>query len=273
MNNLIGKSGFSPRQTLFGAGQIDFIAGMCEDQDERNNDLFQNLNIGSPFLTALKIREVAQAALHSTLNENRINRMLRHQNQYKQVNVRVGDTVSFFKNSVKKSDARWFGPAQVLFIQDSHAFVLYAGRVSHVPLHFLKVYVPEDPNSSVPADREKSGPGVLVPPTFRDVINMDPLPAGLEESPSREVTVETSEPSAAEPHVAPVKEEQRDDLSSASEISSLNDPTPSPKVGSPEDFSGLKWDELHERAKQLDPPFRKRANRDKLIEVLQERPK
>ena len=62
-------------------------------------------------------------------------------------------------------------------------------------------------------------------------------------------------------------------MSSTSEISSLNDSTPSPTVGSPEDLSGLKWDELHERAKQLEPPFRKRATRDKLIEVLQERSK
>ena len=67
-------------------------------------------------------------------------------------------------------------------------------------------------------------------------------------------------------------------MSSTSEISSLNDspcsgPTPSPTMGSPEDLSGLKWEELHERARNLDPPFRKRATRDKLIEVLQERSK
>ena len=273
LNNLIGKSGFSPCQTLFGTGQSDFIAGLCEDQDERNNDLFQNLDIGSPFLTALKIREVAQAALHSTLNENRLNRMLRHQNQYKQVTVRVGDTVSFFKNSIKKSDARWYGPAQVLFIQDCHAFVLYAGRVSHVPLHFLKVYIPENTKSSAPDDCEKSRSSFLVPPNFQDAIETDPLPAELEESPLREVKVETSEPSAVDSHVAPVKNEQRDDVSSTSEISSLNDSTPSQAMGSPEDLSGLKWEELHERAKQLDPPFRKRATRDKLIDVLQERSK
>ena len=130
--------------------------------------------------------------------------MLRHQNQYKQVTVRVGDTVSFFKSSAKKSDARWFGPAQVLFIQDSHAFVLYAGRVAHVPLHFLKVYVPEDPNSSVPECRETSRPGVLVPPTFRDAIEMDLPPAEVEVSPLPEVKVENLEPSGVEPPGAPV---------------------------------------------------------------------
>ena len=44
-------------------------------------------------------------------------------------------------------------------------------------------------------------------------------------------------------------------------------------MGSPEDSSGLKWEELHARARNLDPPFRKRATRDKLIEVLHERSK
>ena len=87
-----------------------------------------------------------------------------------------------------------------------------------------------------------------------------------------EVKVESTEPSAVEPP------EQRDDMSSTSEISSLNDTpcsgsTASPTMGSPEDLSGLKWEELHERARNLDPPFRKRTTRDKLIEVLHERSK
>ena len=115
VNNLLGKSRLSPRQTLFGARQVDFIAGMRADQDERNNEIFRNLNIGSPFLHALKVREVAQAELQNALNTNRINRMLKRQNQYKQPSVRVGDSVSFFKNPGQKSDIRGFGPAQVLY--------------------------------------------------------------------------------------------------------------------------------------------------------------
>ena len=68
------------------------------------------------------------------------------------------------------------------------------------------MYTPEDPNSSVPECREPSHSGVLVPPTFRDAIETDPLPAELEESPSREVKVENSEPSAVEPPGAPVQD-------------------------------------------------------------------
>ena len=84
--------------------------------------------------------------------------------------------------------------------------MLYAGRVSHVPLHFLKVYIPENQNSSVPEGRETSRSGVLVPPAFRDAIEMDPLPDELEESPSHEVKVENSDPSAAEPPGAPIQD-------------------------------------------------------------------
>ena len=35
----------------------------------------------------------------------------------------------------------------------------------------------------------------------------------------------------------------------------------------------LTWDELRAQARNLDPPFRKRASRDKLIEVVEARPK
>ena len=35
----------------------------------------------------------------------------------------------------------------------------------------------------------------------------------------------------------------------------------------------LTWDELHVQARSLDPPFRTRSSRDKLIEVMEERSK
>ena len=173
----------------------------------------------------------------------------------------------FFRTPVKKSDARRFGPAQVLFIQDSQAFVLYAGRVAHVPLHCLKVYNPDDPNFRVPECGEPTSGGVLAPPAFRDVITMDPSFAStpsvkMEASPVGEVKMESMEPSEVEPPVAQGKDhlcadsvpqlpsiggltEPQDDMSSISEISSLNDtpcprPTESPTAGLQEYLSGLK---------------------------------
>ena len=106
----------------------------------------------------------------------------------------------------------------------------------------------------------------------------------MEETPVGEVKMEPVETSEVAPPVFQGKDQfcgdpvpqlpppgglagSQDNQSSASEISSIDDifwpkSDASPTDKSPGDLSGLKWEELHDRARKLGPPFRKRATRD-----------
>ena len=78
-----------------------------------------------------------------------------------------------FKNRGTKSAIRRYGPAKVLYIQNSQAYILYAGRIPHVPSRFLKVYNPDTLASEGQQHGEGVGVGGLIPRNFRDAITMD----------------------------------------------------------------------------------------------------
>ena len=82
---------------------------------------------------------------------------------------------------------------------------MYAGRISHVPLHFLKVYNPDSSISETQQHGEGVDVGGLVPPNFRDVITMDfsASPNGIAEPGAGLEPGETP----AEVHVDPKKTE------------------------------------------------------------------
>ena len=95
MNNMIGQSGFSANQAVFGHGISDPASTLLGE--EKRSELLQDCNPYGPFVQAMKLREAAVYHMQVALNEQRIRRLLKHHNKYKQVDLRVGDVVCFYK--------------------------------------------------------------------------------------------------------------------------------------------------------------------------------
>ena len=87
-------------------------------------------------MAAMRVRVEAHCAVRRVLLEGRARRILRHNAGFKQLSVRQGDFVSFFREKSKhKHTGVWSGPAEVLKVLDGGAHVLFQGSVHHVPLH------------------------------------------------------------------------------------------------------------------------------------------
>ena len=90
-----------------------------------------------------------------------------------------------------------------------------AGRITHVPLHYLKVYNPDNIDSEGQKRGGKLSEGGLTPRNFRDVITMDISastngPLEVEENMENETELETME-TPAEAHMEPQKKGKLED--------------------------------------------------------------
>ena len=148
VNNTIGKGGFSPCQAVFGHAISDPASVLIGGEDAHPSDTFlQDTNEYGPFVQAMRLREVACAEIHRAMNEQRVQRLLAHSNQYKNERARVGDVVAYYKSAggkdEKKSEARWAGPADLIHIFDGIGIILVQNhRTLNVPLHLLRVWKP-----------------------------------------------------------------------------------------------------------------------------------
>merc|ERR1711891_143865 len=91
-------------------------------------------------MAAMRVRVEAHCAVRRALLEGRARRILRHNAGFKQLSVRQGDFVSFFREQSKhKHTGVWSGPAEVLKVVDGGAHILFQGSMYHVPVHLLRV--------------------------------------------------------------------------------------------------------------------------------------
>ena len=100
INTLPGTGGFSPAQGVFGLTKTDVFEPSATDQS-----FLQDPSHQGAFMTALRLRVEAHCAVRRALFEGRARRILRHNAGFKQLSVRQGDFVSFFRATSKQKGA------------------------------------------------------------------------------------------------------------------------------------------------------------------------
>ena len=84
---------------------------------------------------------------------------MQHNNQYRNYKARVGDCVAFYRSpggkEARKTEPRWHGPADLVHIDGGTGLIMYQKRPLMVPLHLLKVWLPENATNQEGHEREE----------------------------------------------------------------------------------------------------------------------
>ena len=96
LNTLPGTGGFSPAQGVFGLVKSDVFEPTATD-----HAFLQDPSAQGAFMAAMRVRVEAHCAVRRALLEGRARRILRHNAGFKQLAVRQGDFVSFFREQSK----------------------------------------------------------------------------------------------------------------------------------------------------------------------------
>ena len=152
-NNTVGIGGFTPSQAVFGHTMTDIASTLLGAEDQRQTDFFiQNTSPYGLLAQSMKLREMATNELQKAMNEQRLRRLLSHNNQYKNYKARIGDVVAFWKDQggkdVKKTEAHWHGPADLIYLDGPSAYVRFQGIIHHIPLHKLRIWRPKNENDN-----------------------------------------------------------------------------------------------------------------------------
>ena len=122
MNTMVSSSGFSAFQLVFGANPVDLYGW-----DDSEDDLLfaQDTSVSGQFVQQWKLRMMAQEAALKEIANSKLRRLLAFNKTFNCTDVKVGDSVLFYKAPHRKSHPRWRGPAVVLDIDDTGALVKY----------------------------------------------------------------------------------------------------------------------------------------------------
>ena len=116
LNTLVSASGYSAYQLVFGSNPMDLYGWIDSDEDL----LFaQDTSISGQFAQQWQLRIRAQEAALKEIANSKLRRLLAYNETFDCVDIKVGDTVLFYKAPHKKSNPRWRGPAAILDIDES----------------------------------------------------------------------------------------------------------------------------------------------------------
>ena len=106
LNTLISASGYSAFRLVFGSNPVD-LYGWGDSEDDL---LFaQDTSASGQFVQQWKLRMMAQEAALKEVANSKLRRLLAQTKTLNYTEIKVGDSVLFYKASHQKSQPRWGG--------------------------------------------------------------------------------------------------------------------------------------------------------------------
>ena len=125
LNTLISASGYSAYQLVFGSNPTDRYGWGDTDEDL----LFvQDTSVSGQFVQQWELRMMAQEAAHKEIANSKLRRLLAHNQTFNCTDIKIGDSVLFYKAPHRKSHPRWRGPATILDIDETGVLVKYQSQ-------------------------------------------------------------------------------------------------------------------------------------------------
>ena len=122
LNTMISASGYSAVQLVFGSNPADLVRW-----GDHGDDLLcaPDSAVSGQFAQRWKLRMMAQEAALKEVAKSKLRRLLAYNKTFNCADIKVGDSVLFYKAPHRKSQPRWRGPAPVLDVDETGVMVKY----------------------------------------------------------------------------------------------------------------------------------------------------
>ena len=134
-----GHSVFGPND-LYGPNPVDLYGWGGQDEDL----LFaQDASVSGQFAQQWKRRMMAQEAARQEVANSKLRRPLAYRKTFSCTDVKIGDSVLFYKTPNRKSQPNRRGPARVLDIDETGAPARYQSQTFKVAQYYVRRRVDE----------------------------------------------------------------------------------------------------------------------------------
>ena len=98
----------------------------------------QDTSISGQFVQQWKLRMKAQEAAMKEIANSKLRRLLAYNKTFECTDIKMGDTVLFYKSPHRKSHPRWRGPAKILDIDETGVTVKFQSQSFKVALFCVR---------------------------------------------------------------------------------------------------------------------------------------
>ena len=153
LNTIVSASGYSAYQLVFGSNPMDLYGWGDTDEDLL---LARDTSTSSQFAQQWQLRFCAQEAALREIANSKLRRLLAYSKTLDCVDIKVGDSVLFYKAPHKKSNPRWGGPAAILEINESGAVLKFQSQTRKVAQYCVRRKLEEKdlPQGSAAGDNQ-----------------------------------------------------------------------------------------------------------------------